>query len=371
MSPLSDRIFVLLVELIRAHTNTNTNGHTLAMILIICFLLAMLSPKRTDSFSTRFGSFSDSRRRRRHTSLFQGSTVDALLAELVDVDVERDETAISRHISDLEGSYAPSDDDARFEPLLGLYEVSYVKTAKTGDNPVGGKWTKRSGLPQKILKTRRAFQHIAATNSTGRGALLALDGRKVVAEAINVISLEALWGLCRCSVILRGDAIALNTTERSINVSQPLSTVAVRAIFDAPRIVFGKTGRWFNINIGPKSSVLLDASFVDDRIRIGVGGTSGTRFVFKRCQETDEEATEFRGLLAMKPLKKPKALSILAALGSFGLYAAISRGFRVLGVAFAIGNAMVGCLVAFSSGGIERDGDSQTLAEQESEVAKL
>lgn len=360
------------------------------MILLIYFL-AILSPKPINSFSTRFCSFSDSSLRRRDTSLFNhnrplDTTVDALLAELVEE--ERDETAISRYINDLEASYIPAadDNDARFEPLLGLYEVSYIKTTSqtTGtadnNNPVGGKWTKRRGLGA-ILKTKRAFQHILTANSTGRGeSLLTVDdGQRrhvVVAEAINVISLEALGGLCRCSVILRGDAIALNITERSINknvtTTQPLlSTVAVRAIFDAPRIVFGKTGRWFNFNIGPKSSVLLDASYVDDRIRIGVGGTSGTRFIFKRCQETDDEATEFRGLLAKKPMKKKKVLSILTALGTFGLYAAISRGFRVLGVTFAICNAVAGFLVAFSSGGIERNEDSHTMAEKESEVAKL
>jgi hypothetical protein len=191
---------------------------TLTMILLIYFL-AILSPKPINSFSTRFCSFSDSSLRRRDTSLFNhnrplDTTVDALLAELVEE--ERDETAISRYINDLEASYIPAadDNDARFEPLLGLYEVSYIKTTSqtTGtadnNNPVGGKWTKRRGLPQTILKTKRAFQHILTANSTGRGeSLLNVDdGQRrhvVVAEAINVISLEALGGPWRTLSLLR------------------------------------------------------------------------------------------------------------------------------------------------------------------------
>ena len=284
-------------------------------------------------------------------------TVDALLIELQTV--ERDDMKISRYIRDLETSYIPSDDDSRFESLVGLYEVSYIKTQKMEDNPVGGKWTRPNGLAQKVLKTRRSFQHITPSNSTGRGALVTQDGRAIVAEAINVISLEGLWGLCRCSVILRGDAIALNVTERRSNVSQPLSIVAVRALFDAPRIVFGKSGRWLNINIGPKSSVLLDASYVDDKIRIGVGGTSGTRFVFKRCVQGDEEATEFRELLAMNPLSKRKALLLAVAFTTFGVSGVITRGLRLPGYVIVLLSTVMGSLVAFSSGGIERHGISE------------
>lgn len=284
-------------------------------------------------------------------------TVDALLIALQTM--ERDDVKISRYISDLESSYIPSDDDSRFESLVGLYEVSYIKTLKMGDNPVGGKWTRPNGLAQKILKTRRSFQHITPTNSTGRGALVSQDGRAIVAEAINVISLEGLGGLCRCSVILRGDAIPLNITERQSNVSQPLSTVAVRALFDAPRIVFGKRGRWLNINIGPKSSVLLDASYVDDKIRIGVGGTSGTRFVFKRCVQGDDEATEFQKLLATNPLSKRKALLLAIAFTMLGVSGSITKGLRLPGFVIGLFSTVTGFLVAFSSGGIEQDGISE------------
>jgi hypothetical protein len=100
------------------------------------------------------------------------------------------------------------------------------------------------------------------------------DVRKVVAEAINVVSLEALFGILRVTVILRGDATPLSAKERTDSdiVVQPLTSRAVRAWFDAPRIIFGRKGRFLNLQFGPKSSVLLDTLYLDDRVRLGMGG---------------------------------------------------------------------------------------------------
>ena len=153
-------------------------------------------------------------------------------------------------------------------------------------------------MAQKLLRTRRTFQHLLPVNSTGLGrasvASLAagkgedgLDGtdrrrpssRSVVAEAVNVISLDALFGLLRMYVILRGDAVPLADSERSdceeklrrnltkerggaaaaenddvggsgkgdevgVDDSASLSPRAVRAFFDPPRVVLqGRFGR--------------------------------------------------------------------------------------------------------------------------------
>jgi len=332
------------------------------LLLILC--LVLFSPKSiSEAFSIRQSSTG---RQRSLLSLHPSSgdtkvTVDALLADL-DSD-ERDEREISIYISDLEDKFNPPKglgEEARFKPLVGLYEVAYIKTTKMGDNPVGGKWTRPGGLAQKILKNRRTFQHITAANSTGCGTM-SINGRKVVGEAINVLSFDALWGLCRCFVILRGDAIALNDTERLTNLDKPLSNVAVKALFDAPRIALGKTGGWLNINVGPRSSVLLDASYVDEKLRIGVGGMSGTRFVFKRCEEGDEEANEFRAILSKKPLTKLKALSTAAATGTLGVVGTFVKGLKIIGCIVVLLSALVASLVAFSSGGIEPDGVSTTL----------
>ena len=86
-----------------------------------------------------------------------------------------------------------------------------------------------------------------------------------------------------------------------------------------------------------------------------MGGVSGTRFVFKRCPEDDVEANEFRALLARKPIPKAKALFGLGATSGLGLYGAVARRFRLLGAFVSLVSALAAALVAFSSGGIERD----------------
>jgi len=258
-------------------------------------------------------------------------------------------------------------DSNRFDPLLGLYDVSFVKTTKEGDNPVGGKWTRKNGLAQKILSTRRSFQHILRVNETGCGATrvrTATGYTKVVGEAINVISLDALWGLIRTTIILRGDAIALNATERVTDTCQPLSARAVRALFDAPRIVVGKAGRWLNINVGPKTSVVLDTPYVDDKVRIGLGGRSGTRFIFRRCD--DVEANEFRALLSRQPWSRRKTLIGLLGVAAASIYGSVMvRGIsRVVGGIASIVTLMAATLIAFSGGGIEADDRSVAEAKR-------
>lgn len=271
-------------------------------------------------------------------------------------------TLLSKYIEKLEeqGCERRIDDQSptRFDPLLGLYDVPYVKTSRAGDNPVGGKWTRKNGIAQKLLRTRRSFQHILAANETGLGQLSVATGAAgdVVGEAVNVISLEAFWGLIRTTVILRGDAVAVNATERSWDgFCQPLSAFAVRALFDAPRIVVGKTGRFLNVNVGPKTSVVLDTTFVDDTVRIGLGGRSGSRFVFARCPADDMQTNEFRALLSRKPWSKTKTLTALATVACVGTYGGASArgGVRVLAASLAAFSVMTGALIAFSGGGIE------------------
>ena len=58
----------------------------------------------------------------------------------------------------MESGYPLDDSEQRFDSLPGLYDVSYVKTKRARDNPVGGKWTRKSGLAQKILKTFERVQ---------------------------------------------------------------------------------------------------------------------------------------------------------------------------------------------------------------------
>lgn len=263
-------------------------------------------------------------------------------------------------------SSSSSGPSSRFDPVLGLYDVIYTQPIRDGDNPVGGKWTRNNGLAQRLLRTRNTYQHILPFNTTGLSSVSSSsssqntsDVAATVAEAVNVITLEALFRLIRLTIILRGDAVPLTSEERtSIPPSDqlPLSDLAVRAYFDPPRIVFGKQGRILNVNLGPRTRVVLDATYVDDKIRLGRGGR-GTRFVFRRCDESgDEEANEFRYLLARRPLRRSRALSILISTLGFGLYLALGRSkMRLVGFGVAAMSGLGGLTMMFSTGGIERD----------------
>ena len=254
---------------------------------------------------------------------------------------------------------------SRFEPLLGLYEVKSVITSNPKENPVGGKWTRSNGVVQKYFTTRSAFQHLLPFNATGQSLSSSLSSSSSsasssspppsllspVAEAVNVVSLDAFNGTFRITIVLRGDVVPLSSGERqerntmnqtsptSITVPIQLSNLAVRAYFDPPRIYFGKRrrcNRWkeeergstgascgggalgsneysyFPLQLGPVSSVILDTTYYDKEVRIGMGGTSGTRFVFASTNK--EEANEYQALLKIPYVKKYKVATMLGLL---------------------------------------------------------
>lgn len=311
------------------------------------------------------------------------SAADDLL-QIVD-DESSDETPttdkVAPLVETLEKTYTIDTSDSNdklFKPLLGLYSVAAVLPAKPGDNPVGGKWTRKSGLAQKLLNTRATYQHLLPANSTGLTQMQSSNSYRntIIAEAVNVISLEALFGLIRLNVILRGDAIPLSLEERELcediakskakdkgveNKVGNLTPLTVRAKFDPPRIVFGRRGRILNLNLGPRSSVVLDTTYCDESIRIGKGGTSGTKFLFRRVRSSSdmnvEKANEWRSLLARRPLRKSKALIILGSMLGFGIQSVIKGQSRVVGISTSIISALLGAVVVFSSGGIEDDDD--------------
>ena len=302
---------------------------------------------------------------------------------------------IRRAVSELEAMSVPiqedGESDERFKPLIGLYGVDKVLSTNKKENPVGGKWTRNNSLAQMFFKTRDTFQHILPLNSTGLAKNSAVGA---VAEAINVISLDALGGIYRIWIVLRGDAVPLTRDElvdmNSNRTLTPLSNLAVRALFDQPFICLAKrkrrTGEYSHlpIRLGPESSVILDTTYCDDRVRIGMGGTSGTRFVFTRT--TDESATEYESLLSLRTVPRRTLLrntglalsaSVYAATGfvgfdrlkSFVVYAwrcacaskprlfdsGFMAGLRTMGVLMSILSGMAFAIVAFGSGGIERD----------------
>ena len=328
--------------------------------MLLMFLLSYILFNPSQAFQSSFMS----RKETRPWLATSAGIIDAVRME------PKNDSQIAGMIEELESTAKPVLEDSpdRFLPLVGLYDVSFIKSTKPRDNPVGGKWTRKHGIAQKILKTRRTFQHILPANTT-----TARCRSDSVGEAVNVVSLEAFWGLLRVSVILRGDAVPLTMEERTntSRVVQALSPLAVKALFDPPRIVLGKRGRLLNINVGPSTSVLLDTTYCDDKVRIGMGGTSGTRFVFARCADDDVEANEFQELLNRKPMQKKKMLALLGAVTLTAFYGAIGRGLRVSGGVVGIASVLVGILIATSSGGIESDDKSVQFRKEEDAVSTV
>ena len=316
-----------------------------------------------------------------HLSTVSSAAAAAELLRIIDDDESSDETKVAPLVDTLEQSYSidtTTSNDKLFASILGLYSVAAVLPAKPGQNPVGGKWTRKTGLAQKLLNTRATYQHLLPTNSTGLAQIQRANSYRndVIAEAVNVISLEALFGLIRLNVILRGDAIPLSLEEREVcediakskakdkgvdNKVGKLTPLTVRAKFDPPRIVFGRRGRILNLNLGPRSSVVLDTTYCDNSIRVGKGGTSGTKFLFRRIPSRSdadvEKANEWQPLLARRPMRKSKALIILGSMLGCGLQSAVKGQSRVLGLSISTISALLGAVVVFSSGGIEDDDD--------------
>lgn len=381
-------------------------------LLFVSFVFVTLAVTAIDALSSsllRPPTSGVSRRGQRLLQLHARESSNELLSLLSSNTGEEDEDegSIKHAISVLETSFRSSNnftdnernDPNRFDPLIGLYEVKSVLTTDKRDNPVGGKWTRKNGLAQRLFRTRTMFQHLVPFNATGLSRL-----ENAVAEAVNVISLDALDGLLRITIILRGDATPLSSEELiQMNTNRtitPLTNLAVRAHFDPPRVFFGKRKKgkeysYLALKLGPVSSVILDTTFYDKMVRVGMGGTSGTRFVFTAT--TVEEAREYEALLSQPSSgNKVKVLTRLGGIMAASLYVAFGSraGAGKLGVyasklASAIANAkitaaalgLVGkwkpwivngmrtiagitsvisgiamALILFSSGGIEKDG---------------
>lgn len=266
----------------------------------------------------------------------------------------------------------PDNDLTRFAPLLGLYNVTHVVQTpeRENDNPVGGKWTRKKGKLTRFVRPPRTYQHLLPSNYTGQGKLqVSITGNTtddsrmatVVAEAVNVISFDSIFfNLIRLHIVLRGDAVALTESERKENerkYNQSLSNFAVKAFFDPPRIVFGKRGRIANIQLGPPTSVVLDTTYNDSVVRIGKGGSSGTRFIFSRCREGKDSnlAKEFLTLINRKPTRRRRILATIATIGTSVSWFALNREAKALSRLVAILTFFSAALVTISTGGVEQD----------------
>lgn len=290
-----------------------------------------------------------------------------------------------------------------FEPLVGYYNVSCTLTARPNDNPVGGKWTRG------LWTVKRTMQHIlpplpvtqlsnGVKDSSASEESVSV-GSKAVAQVINAIRLELLWGFVGVWVLLRGDAVPLKldpAVTKSDDVTQKedskkkksppallpdLSDRTVKAYFDRPKIGVSLRGRKGSkslfkrvLTLGPTSAVVLDTPFADSRIRLGKGGTSGSQFVFSRLSETDEEAREgWKWVLEDKNSNFGRSLTkkgLVLRLGLLGLALGIlsrvlqQRWMKVLAGAYAMFSSISIFGLLRSTGGIETEGDTYMKGKQ-------
>jgi hypothetical protein len=322
--------------------------------------------------------------------------VDQLLEQVQPVQQE-DEASQREKIDDLIGQLSSttqtssSTNTPDFDSLIGYYNVSYTLTSRPDDNPVGGKWTRS----QRLWKIRRTLQHILPleTNNNNNDNDNNSTNPLAVAQAINIVILDCLWGLLPIIIVLRGDAVPLSQDDpnkqqesKTKQLLPDLSPITVRAYFDRPRIAVGKR---LVFSLGPTSSVVLDTPYIDDRIRIGKGGTSGSKFVFARIalgddennndnnNNNDEEATEsWKWLLERKAqsslITKRKAswgMAALAVTSSIIGFWRMPPNVNVVGVwkLMAKASSILSWLslgwILSSTGGIETRGETFTPGE--------
>ncbi|CAM9731826.1 unnamed protein product [Scytosiphon promiscuus] len=198
--------------------------------------------------------------------------------------------------------------------VFGNYNVAYVSSGSSErGNPAGGRWRGRVG--RSLFRTEEMFQHLVEP-----------------ATAVNMIVFRAL-GLLRLCVTLRGDFEAI-----------PDRPNFVKASFGAPLVTFfGKRG--LTIQSGPKSSVQLAATYVDERIRLGKGGR-GSLFVFTRGGSADTPQANEWEVYASDGARPVKSRFLAAAMACGAVLAAARSAFVPAGVL-----AIVSVVLAAAQGG--------------------
>lgn len=126
---------------------------------------------------------------------------------------------------------------------------------------------------------------------------------------------------------------------------------AIKIIFDRPRICFGAAV----FEYGPRSTVRIATTYLDDRIRIGIG-SRGSLFVFVRGGLAETKmADEWNYIFQARPL--PPALLVVAAIGVLALTFLAPWSIRIGALIFAL---MFGFVM--ERGGTARD-DQSVLAD--------
>lgn len=138
--------------------------------------------------------------------------------------------------------------------------------------------------------------------------------------AVNLVAFKLLRFIPGCAVLVGPVEREMDIAGWSATYGRSLSPNTVLAAFDSPRVALLRPRNLLSIlrqrrqkndagndggeeppvrrpllpplRVGPPSNVHLDTTYLDSRIRISRGGSSGTAFVFTACKKPDANVWE-------------------------------------------------------------------------------
>ena len=165
-----------------------------------------------------------------------------------EVDADGDDASVSSYLDD--------------ERIFGNYDVAYTAS---GDDyygePAGGRF--RGALGRRLFKTTTVRQALYEPNIVVNEVTFMLLG--FLSGRVSLAGTFSLW---------QGDSVNKGDGDR---VAERDTRNTVRAYFEQPELELGRV----KMRIGPKSTVVLSTTYLDDKLRLGVGGR-GSLFVFRR-----------------------------------------------------------------------------------------
>lgn len=286
-------------------------------------------------------------------------------------DAQRDAT--DANIAALERIGAAQRPVALENPLIfGDYDVSYVSTGKKQiGNPAGGRF--RGGLGAALFRTQGLEQNLYEPNVVVNRVAFLVLGLIPGEVVLNGTFVPLTADLVDANAVVvdeetknrrAGDASRVTANELSGKGVDDGMTV--RAFFDPPEITLGGLPTF---RVGPKSSVVLSTTYLDDRVRLGKG-SRGSLFVFTR--KTAEQAERDRRRWRVGGLGVTVMLSCAMALLVFAV-----RRFRAggateltLATAAAVAVSLAMALVMRQGGIVAEDADYDEKYEAAAEKAR-
>ena len=323
------------------------------------------------------------------------AVVAEVLATIADTDSGKTVTPEQRQATDaniavLEAVGATQTPNALTNPLIfGDYDVSYVSTGgKQIGNPAGGRF--RGGLGAALFRTvgleQNLYQPDVVVNRVAFLVFGLIPGEVVLQGTFAPVEIEAETAAeaaaARDAARERNGvgATKRNTEAEKKRARDAAFAVArdaenekyagdgmtVRARFESPRITLGGLPAF---SVGPKSSVVLSTTYLDEDVRLGKG-SRGSLFVFAR--KSAAQAERDRARWKVGGFGVSVMLACTAALVFFAVRRFRAGGVTELAVATAaavLASAAV-ALVMRQGGIVAEDADYEEKYQAQAERAR-